>query len=76
MFNAFASSRGVACRTDGVDFDIEGMGSLNGDVSMVELYYRLGVRQMLIAYNLNNDAGRRLSRSDQGLTDFGRAGAR
>ena len=38
-------------------FDIEGMGALNGDLSMVELYYRLGVRQMLIAYNLNNDAG-------------------
>ena len=37
-------------------FDIEGMGALNSDVSMVELYYRLGVRQMLIAYNLNNDA--------------------
>ena len=33
-------------------YDIEGMGSLNGDLAMVELYYRLGVRQMLIAYNL------------------------
>jgi membrane dipeptidase len=54
-------------------FDIEGMGSLNGDVSMVELYYRLGVRQMLIAYNLNNDAGGGCHDEDRGLTDFGRA---
>ena len=54
-------------------FDIEGMGSLNGDLSMVELYYRLGVRQMLIAYNLNNDAGGGCHDQDKGLTDFGRA---
>jgi membrane dipeptidase len=54
-------------------FDIEGMGSLNGDVSMVELYYRLGIRQMLIAYNLNNDAGGGCHDRDTGLTDFGRA---
>ncbi|MGC1460169.1 MAG: membrane dipeptidase, partial [Steroidobacteraceae bacterium] len=54
-------------------FDIEGMGSLNGDLSMVELYYRLGVRQMLIAYNLNNDAGGGCHDRDTGLTDFGRA---
>jgi len=54
-------------------FDIEGMGSLNGDVSMVELYYRLGVRQMLVAYNLNNDAGGGCHDQDKGLTDFGRA---
>jgi membrane dipeptidase len=56
-----------------VTFDIEGMGSLNGDLSMVELYYRLGVRQMLIAYNLNNDAGGGCHDTDHGLTDFGRA---
>src|SRR5579883_536586 len=54
-------------------FDIEGMGSLNGDLSMVELYYRLGVRQMLIAYNLDNDAGGGCHDVDKGLTDFGRA---
>ncbi len=54
-------------------FDIEGMGSLNGDLSMVELYYRVGVRQMLIAYNLNNDAGGGCHDQDKGLTDFGRA---
>src|SRR5580765_1386892 len=54
-------------------FDIEGMGALNGDLSMVELYYGLGVRQMLIAYNLNNDAGGGCHDQDHGLSDFGRA---
>jgi membrane dipeptidase len=54
-------------------YDIEGMGALNGDLSMIELYYRLGVRQMLIAYNLNNDAGGGCHDNDRGLTDFGRA---
>jgi membrane dipeptidase len=56
-----------------VTYDIEGMGALNGDLAMVELYYRLGVRQMLIAYNLNNDAGGGCHDDDKGLTDFGRA---
>ncbi len=56
-----------------VTYDIEGMGALNGDLSMVELYYRQGVRQMLIAYNLNNDAGGGCHDTDTGLTDFGRA---
>jgi membrane dipeptidase len=54
-------------------FDIEGMGALHGDLAMIELYYRLGVRQMLIAYNLNNDAGGGCHDEDHGLTDFGRA---
>ncbi len=56
-----------------VTYDIEGMGALNGDLAMVELYYRQGVRQMLIAYNLNNDAGGGCHDNDTGLTDFGRA---
>ena len=56
-----------------ITFDIEGMRALNGDLAMVETYYRLGVRQMLIAYNLNNDAGGGCHDDDKGLTDFGRA---
>src|SRR5262249_22042195 len=40
-----------------IAFDLEGMSSLNGDVNMVNVYYELGVRQMLFAYNLNNLAG-------------------
>ncbi len=56
----------------GVIFDIEGACSLNGLLPMVELYYDLGVRWMLIAYNLNNDVGGGCKDDDQGLTPFGR----
>ncbi len=59
-----------------VSFDLEGMGALNGDVGMVDLYYRLGVRQMLIAYNLNNLAGGGCHDNDAGLTPFGRSAIR
>lgn len=55
-----------------ITFDLEGMGALNGDAGMVSLYYRLGVRQMLIAYNRNNLAGGGCHDEDHGLTDFGR----
>ena len=55
-----------------VTFDLEGMSALNGDAGMVSLYYRLGVRQMLIAYNRNNLAGGGCHDDDHGLTDFGR----
>jgi len=56
-----------------VAFDLEGMNALNGDIGMVDLYYRLGVRQMLFAYNRNNLAGGGCHDEDIGLTDFGRA---
>jgi len=56
-----------------VSFDMEGMGALKGDVGMVDFYYRLGVRQMLIAYNLNNLAGGGCHDNDAGLTPFGRS---
>ena len=55
-----------------VAFDLEGMNALNGDIGMVDLYYRLGVRQMLFAYNHNNLAGGGCHDEDVGLTDFGR----
>tara|TARA_B100000929_G_scaffold222872_1_gene179251 strand:+ start:492 stop:1511 length:1020 start_codon:yes stop_codon:yes gene_type:complete len=55
-----------------VAFDIEGMNALNGDPGMVDFYYRLGVRQMLFAYNRNNLAGGGCHEEDCGLTDFGR----
>jgi membrane dipeptidase len=63
-------------RKDGklaIAFDLEGMSSLNGDVNMVSLYYDLGVRQMLFAYNLNNLAGGGCHDGNAGLTGFGRA---
>lgn len=56
-----------------VTFDIEGMNALDHRVEMVELYYRLGVRQMLISYNRNNLAGGGCHDEDNGLTAFGRA---
>ncbi len=56
-----------------VAFDLEGMNALNEDLGMVGLYYRLGVRQALFAYNLNNAAGGGCHDQDVGLTDFGRA---
>lgn len=56
-----------------IAFDLEGMNALNGDVSMVNVYYELGVRQMLFAYNLNNLAGGGCHDGNAGLTTFGRA---
>src|SRR5215472_15990027 len=55
-----------------VTFDLEGMIALNGDIGMVDLYYRLGVRQMLFAYNRSNLAGGGCHDEDPGLTAFGR----
>lgn len=62
-------------RADGVmaiTFDLEGANTLNGDVGMVELYHRLGVRQILLAYNLNNLAAGGCHDEDHGLQAFGR----
>lgn len=63
-------------RADGVmavTFDLEGMNALDGEVAMVGAYYTLGVRQMLFAYNRNNEAGGGCHDDDVGLTPFGRA---
>jgi len=55
-----------------VTFDIEGMNALDGRLELVQLYYALGVRHMLFAYNRNNPAGSGCHDEDTGLTDFGR----
>jgi membrane dipeptidase len=55
-----------------VSFDLEGMNALDGRLDMVGLYHALGVRQMGLAYNLNNLAGGGCHDEDIGLTDFGR----
>jgi membrane dipeptidase len=57
----------------GITFDIEGGCSLVDQLSMVELYYDLGVRWMLIAYNRNNSLGGGCQDDAQGLTAFGRS---
>jgi membrane dipeptidase len=43
--------------TLGITFDIEGMCPVQNDLSLVQTFYELGVRWMLIAYNRNNKAG-------------------
>jgi membrane dipeptidase len=56
-----------------VSFDLEGANALDGDVAMVEVFHRLGVRAMLIAYNHANRAGGGCHDDpNQGLTKFGR----
>jgi membrane dipeptidase len=63
-----------AARQLGIVFDIEGMCALGGQPSLVRLYYQLGVRWMLVAYNHANAAGGGCQDAeDAGLTDFGRA---
>jgi membrane dipeptidase len=57
----------------GITFDLEGMDALNDDVAMVGIYQKLGVRQMLFAYNRDNSAGGGCHGADVGLTSFGRA---
>jgi len=66
-----AIERAAAAGKLALSFDIEGMNALNNDLNMVSLYHRLGVRQMLFAYNLNNAAAGGCHDADTGLTDFG-----
>ncbi|MFK0689449.1 dipeptidase [Mesorhizobium sp. IMUNJ 23033] len=56
-----------------IAFDLEGSNALDGRVEMVSVYHRLGVRQMLFAYNRNNLAGGGCHDDDIGLTSFGAA---
>lgn len=54
-------------------FDIEGGGAVDDLPALVETYYALGVRWMLVAYNRRNRLGSGCTVDDEGLTDFGRA---
>lgn len=56
----------------GICFDIEGGSALNESLSMIDAYYELGVRWMLMAYNKNNALGGGCQDDDPGLTKFGR----
>ena len=56
-----------------VMFDIEGMNAIADQPSLVQFYYDLGVRWMLVAYNRRNRAGSGCQEAeDGGLTGFGR----
>lgn len=56
-----------------VGFDIEGANAIDDQLSLVQLYYDLGVRWMSLAYNANNRVGGGCQDADIGLTTFGRA---
>lgn len=54
-------------------FDIEGGKAVEGHIGLVEVFYTLGVRWMLLAYNKNNKLGGGCQDKDCGLTDYGKA---
>ncbi len=55
-----------------IAFDLEGSEPLLGNMNLISLYYDLGVRQMLLAYNLDNRASGGCMEGKIGLTAFGR----
>jgi membrane dipeptidase len=57
----------------GIVFDIEGMYPVQHNLSLVQTFYELGVRWMLIAYNRINAAGSGCLDVDTGLSAIGRA---
>jgi membrane dipeptidase len=56
-----------------VGFDIEGTNAIGDQLSLIQLYHDLGVRWMLMAYNVPNRVGGGCQADDGGLTAFGRA---
>jgi membrane dipeptidase len=55
-----------------VGFDIEGANAIGDQLSLIQMYHDLGVRWMLMAYNVPNRAGGGCQADDDGLTAFGR----
>jgi membrane dipeptidase len=56
-----------------VTFDLEGTEPLDGQLALLEAFYELGVRTVLIAYNLRNRAGGGCHDDPEvGLTPYGR----
>jgi membrane dipeptidase len=57
-----------------VAFDLEDTNPLGGEIAMIQTYYDLGVRSMLLTYNDVNRAGYGCHAvPDEGLTSFGQA---
>jgi membrane dipeptidase len=55
-----------------IAFDVEGAYALGDDIAVLSLYYDLGVRWMLMAYNKGNKVGGGChDEVDKGLTPFG-----
>ncbi|HVJ36041.1 MAG TPA: membrane dipeptidase [Terriglobia bacterium] len=55
-----------------VAFDLEGSMMLEDDLAMLRLYRDLGVKQIHLAYNLNNSIAGGCHDVERGLTDLGR----
>ena len=55
-----------------VAFDLEGALPLAGRPEMLDLFHRLGVRQVHFTYNRTNDVAGGCHDTDPGLTDLGR----
>lgn len=53
-----------------VGFDIEGAHAID-DINLISLFYDLGVRWMLMAYNKSNHVAGGCHDEDNGLTEFG-----
>ena len=55
-----------------ISFHFQGTGPVESDLDMIEVYYALGVRQMLLTTNLRNMVGDGCKEStDSGLSRFG-----
>ncbi len=65
----------IRAKNDGklaIGFNFQGTNGLAGNLHMVALYYKLGVRSMLLAYNQKNMVGDGChERTDAGLSRFG-----
>src|SRR5713101_8820342 len=55
-----------------ISFDLEGAAMLDGDLAMLRLYRDLGVRQIHLAYNRDNDVAGGCHGNDVPLTPLGR----
>ncbi|MEM7120962.1 MAG: membrane dipeptidase [Pseudomonadota bacterium] len=56
-----------------ISFNLQGTNALEGDLNMVEIFYELGVRHMLLAYNQRNRVGDGCHEPGNcGLSVFGR----
>ncbi len=55
-----------------VGFDLEGANAIGDQLSLIELYYDLGVRWMLFAYINNHCVGGCCQFNDPGLSGYGR----
>ena len=56
----------------GIVFHFQGTNPIESNIQMVDIYYRLGIRHMLMAYNLRNPVGDGCKeRTDNGLSHLG-----